>query len=241
MDAGTIAGIAAICFAGSLVQSACGFGFAVVVMGLLSRLMPSYGEAAGLANLLMLFESAYLALRLRRHVHWKVILWPLITYVPVSFLMVRLVAADPGGIMQKALGAALILLSAYFLFLQGRLAIRRTPVSGLACGAASGVLGGLFCMAGVPMALYLFSMDEKEDYLATIQMFFAIVAVYSAGVHGVSGFITGVTLRMFLLCIGFVALGTFLGKRFFQRVSRDTLKKVVYGFMLVSGVYLLAF
>lgn len=241
MDTATLAVIAGICFLGSFVQAACGFGFAVVVMGVLSALMPSFGEAAGLSNLLMLCVSAAFMLRLRGRVRWRVILWPFLAYVPVSFVMVRIVAADPNGVMQTLLGAGLIALGIYMIFLQGRLRIRMTPAAGLITGAVSGVLGGLFCMAGVPMSLYLLSMEEKEDYLATIQAFFAMVAVYSTVLHGVSGFLTGAVLRAFLLSIVAVALGAAAGKLVFNRMNRDTLKKAVYAFMLVSGAILIAF
>lgn len=101
------------------------------------------------------------------------------------------------------------------------------------------MLGGLFCMAGVPMSLYLLSMEEKEDYLATIQTFFAMVAVYSTALHGFSGFLTGTVLRAFLYSILAVALGAVAGKLVFNRMNRDVLKKAVYGFMLVSGVLLI--
>lgn len=238
MDAFTVLVVVGICFVGGFLQAATGFGFAVVVMGVLAALMPSYGEAAGLANLLVLCASAYVVFGLRGHIRWKAILWPLIAFAPVSLLMVRFIAADAGGIMQKLLGGTLIALSAYMFFLQGRFSVRLTPVSGLLSGAVSGVLGGLFCMGGVPMALYLFSM-EKEDYLATIQTFFAVVAVYSAVIHGASGFLTGTALTLFLYAIGPVVLGTLLGKRFFERTGRETLKKLIYGFMLLSGVFLL--
>lgn len=98
------------------------------------------------------------------------------------------------------------------IFLQGRLHIRMTRAAGLVTGAVSGVLGGLFCMAGVPMSLYLLSMEEKEDYLATIQTFFAMVAVYSTALHGFSGFLTGTVLRAFLYSILAVALGAVAGQ-----------------------------
>lgn len=239
MDTAAFALILGICFLGSFVQAACGFGFAVVVMGVLSALMPSFGEAAGLSNLLMLCVSAAFMLRLRGHIRWKVILWPFLAYVPVSFVMVRIVAADPNGVMQTLLGIGLIGLGIYMIFLQGRLHIRMTRAAGLVIGAVSGVLGGLFCMAGVPMSLYLLSMEEKEDYLATIQTFFAMVAVYSTALHGFSGFLTGTVLRAFLYSILAVALGAVAGKLVFNRMNRDVLKKAVYGFMLVSGVLLI--
>ena len=108
MDYGLLFAVAGICFAGCFVQAACGFGFAVVAMGVLGKLLPSFGEASGLANLLLLFVSGFFMLRLRGRVRWRVILWPFLSHVPVSFIMVRIVAADPSGIMQRLLGIALV-------------------------------------------------------------------------------------------------------------------------------------
>lgn len=240
MDAAAIAIIAGICFVGSLVQASCGFGFAVVVMGVLSQVLPSFGEAAGLSNLLMICVGAAFVLRLWKHIQWRVILWPFVGYLPVSFLMVRVVAADPNGIMQTLLGIGLIALAIYMMFVQGRLRIRMTPLAGLITGAVSGVLGGLFCMGGIPMALYLNAVEDKDDYLATMQAFFTAIAAYSAVLHAASGFLTGEVFGAFLFSIVAVALGALLGKCIFNRINRETLKKVVYAFMLLSGVFLLA-
>ena len=241
MDYGLLLAVTGICFAGCFVQAACGFGFAVVAMGVLGSLLPSFGEASGLANLLLLFVCLFFVLRLKGKVRWGVILWPFISHVPVSFVMVRIVAADPSGIMQRLLGGALILLACYFFFLQGKLRIPVNPAAGLGIGLLSGTLGGLFCMSGVPMALYLLSLEEKEEYLATIQSFFAMVAVYSCFLHGFSGFYTATVLKLFLPCLLLGGLGTFLGKALFDRINREGMKKLIYTFMLISGFYYLFF
>ncbi len=241
MDYGLLLAVAGICFAGCFVQAACGFGFAVVAMGMLGMLLPSFGEAAGLANLLLLFVSGFFMLRLRGSVHWKTILWPLLSHIPISFVMVRIVAINPSGIVQRLLGIALVLLACYFIFLQGRLRIPANPVSGLIIGVLTGTLGGLFCMSGIPMALYLLSMEEKEEYLGTIQSFFALVAVYSCFLHGFSGFYTPLVLRLILPCLATGVLGTLLGKALFDRIDQNGMKKLIYAFMLISGVYFVFF
>lgn len=241
MDYGLLFAVAGICFAGCFVQAACGFGFAVVAMGALAELLPSFGEASGLANLLLLFVCIFFSLTLKGKVRWKVILWPFISYVPVSFIMVRIVAADPSGIMQRLLGGALILLGCYFIFLQGKLRIPISTGYGMGIGVLSGILGGLFCMSGVPMALYMLSLDEKEEYLATIQSFFALVAIYSCFLHGFSGFYTSAVFKLLLPGLLAAFLGTLAGKLLFDRINREGMKKLVYAFMFISGIYYLFF
>lgn len=235
----TAAFIALICLLGATVQASCGFGFAMVVMGVLASLMASLGEAAGLSNLLMLCVSAVFMLRLRGRICWKGVLWPLVGHLPVSFFMVRLVAADANGVLRTVLGCVLIALAVYLFAFQGRLHIRMTPLSSILTGVASGALGGLFCMGGVPMALYLISMEEKEDYLATIQTFFTIVAAYSVILHLSSGFITASVLKTFPFALIAVAAGAWIGKKIFDRVDRETLKRLVYLFMCASGILLI--
>lgn len=182
--------IVGICFAGGFVQLACGFGFSVVVTGVLTQLLPNFGEAAALANLLMLFVSVFYALRLRKNIRWKVLLWPVIGFLPMSVLMTYVLDITSGARLRTGLGVGLILLSVYLIFLQKQFSVRQTPASGILIGAVAGVLGGPFCMAGVPMALYLLSTGNKKEYLVTSQGFFAVTTVCSAVMHSTFGFFT---------------------------------------------------
>ena len=231
--------VVAICFAGSIVQTWSGFGFSIVVMSVFSLMMPSYGEATALSNLLMLGVSIYLALRMRGFIRWKLLLWPLIAYVPLSYLAVRFVAVEPGGTLQILLGITLIVLGVWFFFFKNKVYIKQTPVAGLITGAVSGTMGGLFCMAGVPLAVYLIGIKEKESYLATIGMLYVLLTAYSAALHASNGFITTTVLWMVLYCAGAVVVGTLLGQLIFKRVKQEILTKAVYDFMLVSGAFLL--
>lgn len=233
--------IVGICFAGSFVHLACGFGFSVVVMGVLTRLLPSFGEAAALANLLMLVVSLFYAVRLWRNIRWKVLVWPLIGYFPMSLLMTYVLDISPGVWLRIGLGVGLILLALYLIFLQKRFSVPSTPASGIIIGGAAGVLGGLFCMAGVPMALYLVSAGDKEEYLATSQGFFTVTTLVSAGMHGAFGFVTRTVGTAFAFSIVAVALGALLGRLVFKRVNQTALKRMIYGFMLLSGFYLIFF
>jgi uncharacterized membrane protein YfcA len=231
--------VVAICFIGSIVQTSTGFGFSIVVMSVFSLAMPSLGEATALSNLLMLGVSIYLALRMRGFIRWKLLIWPFIAYIPVSYLAVRIVAVEPGSILQILLGVVLILLGLWFIFLKNKVRFQQTAAAGLITGAISGTMGGLFCMAGVPLSVYLINIDEKESYLATIGMLYVLITVYSTGLHAFSGFITTTVLWMVLYCSGAVALGTLIGQFIFTRVRQPILTKAVYLFMLVSGAFLL--
>lgn len=239
MDAQILLQIALICFAGGFVHLACGFGFSMVAMGTLTILMSSFGEAAALANLLMLAVSLCFAVRLRGNIRWKVILWPVLGYLPVMALMSYVLDVSPGNILRILLGIGLILLACYMIFLQNRLSVPLTPLAGILIGSVAGLLGGLFCMAGVPMAMYLLSIDQKEDYLASSQAFYLTTTCFAALIHRSFGFFTQDMWQALCCGIPAVLLGAVLGRSVFHRINQTVLKRVIYGFMLLSGLSLI--
>jgi uncharacterized membrane protein YfcA len=51
-----------------------------------------------------------------------------------------------------------------------------------------------------------------------------------------NGFLTAAVGEAWLFAIAGVVVGSFFGKRVFDRVSADKLRKIVYFYMLVSGM-----
>ena len=132
----------------------------------------------------------------------------------------------------------LILLSIYMFFFSSKIKIKPNPFTGLVAGGGSGVLGGLFSMGGPPVVIYFMQSegDDKEKYLATIQMYFLLSNIYGTTVKAINGFITKEVLILAAFgSVGMVA-GIFIGKLIFKRLRADVLRRVVYCFMAVAGV-----
>ena len=55
-------------------------------------------------------------------------------------------------------------------------------------------------------------------------------------VRSQNGFLTPAVGQAWVFAILGVVVGTFIGTKVFNRISADVLRKVVYGYMAVSGV-----
>ena len=139
--------------------------------------------------------------------------------------------------LKRLLGVTLILLSVYFWFFGGKIKIRPTKTNALIAGGLAGAMSGLFAMGGPPMVVYYVnSLENKEDYMATIQCFFALSGVISTINRVQSGFITSTALLLFIPAFAITFLATFLGKKIYGKIRPELLKKVVYVFMAISGL-----
>lgn len=221
----------------AFVQRVSGFGFGIFIMTVLPYLMPSYGESTALSGLLASVTSAIIVARMWRHIHWRRLLPVLITFWVVSYFAVQCIALVGDGSLKRILGAVLILVSAYLYFFSGKVQVRATLPVQITAGTLSGIMGGFFGMQGPPVVPYfLASEPTKEGYVAIAQCYFLLgnlgMTFYRAG----SGFLTPAVGQAW--CYGFVAVlaGTYLGALVFNRISAQTLRKVVYFYMAVSGV-----
>lgn len=233
--------IVLLSLAGTVIQRVSGFGFGIFVMMFLPMLLP-YDEATTLSSILSGVSTIIVAWRLREKCEPRLVLVPLAAFAVLSTLSIRfvkiLLSEGNQALLLRLLGAVLIALSLYFLFLKKRVALRPNTGAALGAGALSGVLSGLFSMGGPPMVLYLLAVccDDNDRYMANIQMYFALTTVYATAVRAVSGFITA---RVLLLCVfgGAAALlGVAVGRRLFDRLRPEQLRTLVYIMMALSGL-----
>ncbi len=234
--------ICALCCGGAtIVQTVSGFGFGIIVMALMPHFISSTTACATLVGIICIVSSILIAWRHRKKLNVKMSLLPLIVYFPVSYLVIHSVGVVQEGTLRKMLGIVLILLSLYFFFFSRHLHIKPAARNGLIAGAVSAVLGGLFSTGGPPMAVYnlAISEDDKEQYLANMQTFFAATCTYNTAIRAVHGYVTKEVLLM--SAVGIIASfgGILIGNRIFDRINAAQQRKMVYVLMLVSGITLL--
>lgn len=228
--------IACIVLCAGVIQSVAGFGFGILVMIFLPRLL-LYTEASVLSTMLSMLTSLLLAVTMLRRVHWRNLVFPLIGSAVMTVVAVTFVKSQRNDTLLLLLGIALVVIGIYFFFFSSKIRIRPTWYAGLIAGSLSGFLGGTFAIAGPPAAIYFMQSEEKsERYLATLSAYF----VFSDSISIVSkisaGFATGNVWRGFAVGVCFLALGLMLGKGLRGRISPMVLKKIVYGLMTVSGI-----
>ena len=153
-----------ISFGGSFLQRVTGFGYGIFMMMFLPGLVGSSVESAALAGLISCCTCSYNAIRMRGSVQWKLAVPTVAASLITVPIAVRWVTVVPETLVRTLLGVVLILLSIYFLFFAGKIKLRPSVPGGLAAGAVSGILGGMFSMGGPPIVLYLVQAINVRDY-----------------------------------------------------------------------------
>ena len=230
-----------LCFivscAGCTIQRVTGFGYGIFVMMFFPHFMPTYGEANALSGMISAATSIVVAFSMRKHIQWKLIPAPLIGSIITSYIAVRFMSGQTDKTLKLLLGIVLILLSIYFFFFAGKIKFKPSLWKGAIAGAISGVMNGLFAMGGPPMVIYfMVSSKDMKDYLATIQLYFALSNIYTTAIKAAAGYVTKEVLVFFVIALISALVGIEIGKKIFSRCKPDVLKKAVYGFMAISGV-----
>lgn len=240
-----------LAFASSFLQRVTGFGFGILLMTGLPYLAPSYAEATAISGMLAIVNNVFPALKYRNLTfgnggQGRPGGYKLLIITPVcllfAFLAIKFVGASDSRTLKDILGAMLIALSVYFLFINGRIRIKPTPAAQAGMGALSGTMGGLFSMQGPPAVIYfLASSDSKEEYIGLTQTYFLISNLAMLLFRALNGMITRDVLIMSVVGIPAVLAGLHFGAKVFGRINADSLKKAIYVFLAVAGLAAIIF
>ncbi len=225
---------------GCALNTVCGFGFGVVCMMFMPAVLGSTVRAATMINAITCVQACTLAVRYRRHTRWRLLLIPLAAYLVSSALAVHVAVGLDNHLMKRILGAFLALLSVYFIFIAKHVRIRAGTRNGLIAGAIGGVMSGMFATGGPPASLYFSATtDTKEEYLATIQSYFAVTNFYVVALRVANGVADGSLLAYTAAGLGGLLLGNVLGIYVFRRISVERMRQAIYAMMAVSGLIML--
>lgn len=111
------------------------------------------------------------------------------------------------------------------------------PSTSLILGSIVGVMLGSTSVGAPPVILYLLSgPDPQAVTRANLTVFVTSISVIGLVMLVAAGaFTTQLTFSAFLLCIPYVA-ATWLGGRFFARMSDLTVRRLALGFMVTMGL-----
>lgn len=232
--------VAAASLVAGIIQSVTGFGSVVFLM----MVLPFYFDMIDAPALAIVINQLFcmaLFWKYRRHIQWRVALPPTIAFGAANLLTMPFVNGLDLHILVLVFAVFLILLALYFLVVARRVRFAPKPAAGVVCGALCGVSAGLFAIGGPPMALYFVSAAESHvSYLACMQFLFTVT-----GLTGIVGRLCNGLLRPGILPYAAVGaacilLGAVVGSRIAGKLNADTMRTVVYIFVGVSGVILLA-
>ncbi|MCP4360515.1 MAG: sulfite exporter TauE/SafE family protein [Chloroflexi bacterium] len=240
-----------IVFLAALVQTLSGFGFALLVMPLLT-VMVGIETAAPLVALLGLTLYSINLLRYRRAVDWCELGRLGVAAalgVPVGIVAVTNI---PEMIIRVLLGVVLVTYALYSLFRpvvtpalsndQKSLAEAAVPSSRWSYGAGflAGCLGGAYNVPGPPVVVYgSASQWPKDEFRAMLQSLFLLQGTLVVVGHGMTQHLTTAVLQTYLTIIPTLLLGIFIGSQVDGKVDKARFHTLVTVMILLSGVVLL--
>jgi len=222
-------------------QSISGFGFGILLVGLLPVLGFPLLDVVVMIGILVIPNLALGLWRVRRHCSLKRIGWVLVG-IPVGVpLGIWLQDSGSEALVRGLLGSVLIFaaLEPYF---RGDSEPRPTGARwALAAGAASGVLGAAFATGGPPLVIYYYRRRWSKQVTKAALLLTYVVTVATRTVPYVwKGWLT---LDLLCLAAAFcpvVFAASFVGEHVFHRVSQQGFRKVLAAMLVLLGLYQLA-
>jgi uncharacterized protein len=230
--------IAAVVFLASLLQSLSGFGFAIVIMPVLT-LMLGLKTAAPLVALIALTVYTINVTRFRQAIRaGEVLRLGLASAVGVPVGIWALSSVEE-AVVKDVLGLLLLLFAAYGLL---RPATSWMPSPGWVypAGFVAGCLGGAYNTPGPPAIVYgTLRQWPRDEFRAVMQSLFLVNGVLVVTSHLVTGHVTTPVLTYYLCAVPALALGILIASRLDSRVDREHFRTLVMVMILVLGLSLL--
>ena len=227
-----------VAFLSALLQTATGFGSAIIMMALFPLFIPA--DCAVMLSLIFGgLMSAGLLLAYRSSLDLRLFLLPGLFAALGAVAGLFLGAMAAPAVYLRLLGILLFLLSIWFLFLSKRVRIPATPVTGSVVGIVSGVLGAMFSIAGPPLVLYYTAVtDDKGTYMSALQCCLLVLSVVAVSGRAAIGAWPGALWSYLLPCAIGVACGSIPGWLIHKRIDAARLKQIIYIFMCAAGIYI---
>lgn len=217
------------------IQAVTGFGGGIVNMLFLPSFMPMVKASAnsGFSTTPLSFSILW---RNRQHVHFRKCVIPMIFYMGISIVCVRLSTMIPTGNLKAVFGGFLILMGFYFLIFNGKIKVSGGPVSGAVCGILAGILSSFFGIGGPPLVVYFLGVSEtKEEYLGSINLVFTAGAAFLIILRIINGILTADMIPTLIAAVVGILIGSYIGGKIVGKINVEVMKKCIYIFLIFSG------
>jgi len=233
-----------LAFFAHIVKGLTGFGPAIVFVSV-GSLIHNPVEIIVLAALLDIIGGVYLSI-LNPHFFKNKKYW-----VPIGLLMVTgaiigslTLFLVPASVFEILLGAAIILISFWFLLGESEPGANSGGshelgvLDGLV-GAFSGFCGGFTGMGGPPLIVYLGAKFKKELFRAVIVPIFLVAAIARFSSYGFLGMVDTGNLLLYVIPPLGVILGNHVGNHFFEHVEQKWFTIIIGIILMFSGLRLI--
>jgi uncharacterized membrane protein YfcA len=225
-------------FAGAAVQSATGFGFALVLSPALFAVMEPVEAVTALLvlgvalNLLVLFEGGR-----PEHVDWRALAPILVAALPGLAVGAVALTQLSKEVLQVAVGIAVIAAAGWQLRRRSRERPRLPPAAAWAAGFASGALTTSISVSGPPLVLWLEAHGVRpEEFRASLAASFLALniagGVVLVAAEGTGALEAGEVALLFALVVAGYALGAVA----FRRLDRERFFSLVLILVALTGL-----
>ena len=222
--------------AGGIVQGMTGFGCGIVIMLFLPMLL-SVQQSSAISQCASVFICISMAVTYRKSVNLKLCIKPWVLYFPMYYAFLTIAAGINTNFLKPFLGLFLVALSIYCICFSEKIHIKAGFLSALICAGISAVADSFFGIGGPPMVLYfLATTQSKEEYLGSIQTFFTVSCLLGTILRITKGQITLALLPQLVTVIVMLLVGKTIGSLFVKKIDQAMMKKLVYGFVGISGM-----
>jgi uncharacterized membrane protein YfcA len=230
--------IVAIIFAAALAQSLTGFGFALIVMPLLTIVL-GIRTAAPLVALAALTVYTVNLIRYRQAIKFQEV-WRLgvasAVGVPVGIWLLSTADED---LVMRVLGVILVAYAAYSLL---QPSARRALAQGWVypAGFLAGCLGGAYNTPGPPVIVYgSLRQWSRNEFRAVLQALFLFNAVLVVVSHAFAQHLTRQVFVYYVYAVPALAVGILIGSVVDSRIDQKQFRKLVTAMILALGLALL--
>jgi uncharacterized membrane protein YfcA len=229
--------IALVVLAAAFAQSLTGFGFALIVMPLVTMLL-GVRTAAPVVALAGVTVYAINLARYRRAINVPEVLRLAVASAVGVPLGIWVLSNADEDLVMRILGLILVAYVAYSLLRPGT---QRPLARGWVypAGFLAGCLGGAYNTPGPPVVVYG-SMRKlpRDEFRAVLQTLFFINGVLVVTSHALAQHLTREVLVYYLCAVPGLALGILVGSVVDPRMNHDQFRRIVTVMILVLGLAL---
>lgn len=230
--------VVGVMFLYTFVGICAGFGGGLTSMPLITMVLP-LKMAAPMSVIVGTGTALYATWLSRKETDWKsaaVLIAFSLLGIPVGLYALSYL---PDHIMKIGLGGFIILYSFYSLFIP-RLPVYDKRWIAAPMGAVAGALGAAFSTNGPPVVMYgMLRNLGPAAFRGTLNAFFTANNIAIIGGLTTSGILTISTVKLVVLCIPTMILGSIVGQYVHKRISVKVFRIMVFLLLIASGAMLI--
>jgi uncharacterized membrane protein YfcA len=227
--------------AAAFVTGVAGFAFGMVAASIWLFALPPKQTTLMIVAYALLVQG-YGAWKLRRTINLPRLLPFVIGSAAGIPIGLAVLEWTPAVYLRGGVGALLILFAGYNLLRPKMPDLKRVGRAGDAgIGVLNGVLGGATGLAGIlPTMWCVLRGWPPSEHRAVTQPTAAVTFLILILTFGGAGVVTTDSIRLFLVGLPALILGTLLGWAIYRRLNETAFRKVVLTLLLISGIAIIA-